>query len=104
MDFCNVRKWFPLLLLFVCSAGAAFAQTADVASELLQLKQKVAEAQMAGDNAWVLTSAAFVLMMTAPGLMLFYGGLVRSKNVLSIFVQCFYLMALVSILWLLFGY
>ena len=57
-----------------------------------------------GDTAWVLTSAALVLMMTAPGLALFYGGLVRSKNVLSVLMQSFILMAVVSVQWVLFGY
>ncbi|MFN8543509.1 MAG: ammonium transporter [Candidatus Binatia bacterium] len=57
-----------------------------------------------GDTAWVLTSAALVLMMTAPGLALFYGGLVRGKNVLSILMQSFFLMAVVSVQWVLFGY
>ncbi len=57
-----------------------------------------------GDNAWVLTSSALVLMMTAPGLILFYGGLVRSKNVLSTMMHSLILMALVSMLWMVFGY
>ncbi|MGH7915169.1 MAG: ammonium transporter [Candidatus Binataceae bacterium] len=57
-----------------------------------------------GDTAWVLTSAALVLLMTAPGLALFYGGMVRRKNVLAILMQSFILAALVSIQWLLFGY
>jgi len=58
----------------------------------------------AGDTAWVLTSSALVLMMTAPGLALFYGGLVRRKNVLAVLMQSFMLAALVSIQWILFGY
>ena len=57
-----------------------------------------------GDNAWVLVSAALVLMMTAPGLILFYGGLVRSKNVLATMMHSLILMALVSTLWMVFGY
>lgn len=57
-----------------------------------------------GDTAWLLTSTALVLFMTIPGLSLFYGGLVRSKNVLSILMQCFTITCLVSILWLVFGY
>ena len=57
-----------------------------------------------GDNAWVLASAALVLMMTAPGLILFYGGLVRSKNVLATMMHSLILMALVSALWMIFGY
>jgi Amt family ammonium transporter len=58
----------------------------------------------AGDNAWVLASAALVLMMTAPGLILFYGGLVRRKNVLGTMMQSLVLMALVSGLWMVYGY
>jgi Amt family ammonium transporter len=57
-----------------------------------------------GDTAWMLTSSALVLFMTIPGLSLFYAGLVRSKNVLSVMMQCFAICSLVSILWLLYGY
>ncbi len=57
-----------------------------------------------GDNAWVLVSAALVLMMTAPGLILFYGGLVRQKNVLATMMHSLVLMGLVSVLWVMFGY
>ena len=57
-----------------------------------------------GDTAWMLVSVALVLFMTIPGLALFYGGLVRSKNVLSILMQCFALTALITILWVFFGY
>jgi len=57
-----------------------------------------------GDNAWLLASSALVLMMTAPGLILFYGGLVRTKNVLSTMMHSLILMALMSALWMVFGY
>lgn len=57
-----------------------------------------------GDTAWLLTSTALVLFMTIPGLSLFYAGLVRSKNVLSVLMQCFTITCLISILWLVFGY
>jgi Amt family ammonium transporter len=57
-----------------------------------------------GDNAWMLVSTALVLMMTAPGLILFYGGLVRSKNVLATMMHSLILMGLVSVLWVVFGY
>lgn len=59
---------------------------------------------VAGDTAWMLISSALVLMMTGPGLALFYGGLVRRKNVLSTMMHCFVLMGVVSILWALIGY
>src|SRR5881296_4639185 len=57
-----------------------------------------------GHNAWMMTCAALVLFMTLPGLALFYGGLVRAKNVLSVLAQCLGITGLVAILWWLFGY
>jgi ammonium transporter, Amt family len=57
-----------------------------------------------GDTAWILTSTALVLFMTLPGLALFYGGLVRAKNVLSVLMQCFVIACAVSVLWVLYGY
>ena len=57
-----------------------------------------------GDNAWMLTSTVLVLLMTIPGLALFYGGLVRSKNMLSVLAQVFYTVCVVCILWALYGY
>ena len=61
-------------------------------------------AQSAGDNAWMLTSAALVLMMTAPGLALFYGGLVRRKNALSSMMHSFICMAIITVIWAVYGY
>ncbi len=63
-----------------------------------------AETHDSGDTAWILTSTALVLFMTLPGLALFYGGLVRAKNVLSVLVQCFTIACVVSILWVIYGY
>src|SRR6201982_4335802 len=57
-----------------------------------------------GDNAWMLTSTVLVLLMTLPGLSLFYGGLVRSKNMLSVLMQVFYTVCIVTIIWALYGY
>lgn len=57
-----------------------------------------------GDTAWILTSTALVLFMTLPGLALFYGGLVRAKNVLSVLMQCFVIACIVSVLWVVYGY
>ncbi len=74
-----------------------------VNDKLKELDQKVAAAQYSADNAWMLVSAALVLMMTGPGLALFYGGLVRQKNVLAIMMQSFALMALITVLWALVG-
>jgi Amt family ammonium transporter len=57
-----------------------------------------------GDTSWILTSTALVLFMTLPGLALFYGGLVRSKNVLSVLMQCFTIACLISVCWVVYGY
>src|SRR6266576_2947889 len=72
--------------------------------KLTQLDKDVKAAQSAGDNAWMLVSAALVLMMTGPGLALFYGGLVRRKNVLGTMMQSFILMAVVTVIWAVYGY
>jgi Amt family ammonium transporter len=71
---------------------------------LAALETATRSAQSAGDNAWMLISAALVLMMTGPGLALFYGGLVRRKNVLGTMMQSFILMAVVTVLWAVVGY
>jgi len=75
-----------------------------VTDKLKDLDQRVTAAQSAGDNAWMLVSAALVLMMTGPGLALFYGGLVRRKNTLAIMMQSFAMMGLITVLWALVGY
>jgi ammonium transporter, Amt family len=72
--------------------------------KLAQLDRRVTAAQSSADNAWMLVSAALVLMMTGPGLALFYGGLVRRKNTLAIMMQSFMLMAVITVLWALVGY
>ena len=84
-----MKRWLsglPLLL----AAGAACAQDTPTLS--------------AGDTAWMLTATALVLFMTIPGLALFYGGLVRAKNVLSVLMQCFAITALVTVIWVVYGY
>jgi Amt family ammonium transporter len=88
------------LAVSLCFTGAAFAQEDKIAA----LDSAVKSAQSAGDNAWMLVSAALVLMMTGPGLALFYGGLVRKKNVLGTMMQSFIMMALITVLWALVGY
>jgi len=75
-----------------------------VNDKLTQLDKDVKAAQSSADNAWMLVSAALVLMMTGPGLALFYGGLVRRKNTLAIMMQSFALMALITVMWALVGY
>ena len=84
----------------------AFLLTAatDVGARLAALEKSVASAQSAGDNAWMLMSAALVLMMTGPGLALFYGGLVRRKNVLGTMMHSFFMMALITVIWAFVGY
>ena len=69
-----------------------FAQT------LEDVAAKADEAALAGHNAWMLTSCALVLFMTAPGLAMFYGGLVRKKNVLGVMMQCLFLMGLMTVI------
>ena len=86
------------------AADANLAQLEQRVARIEALQQPAASPVNTGDNAWVLVSAALVLMMTAPGLILFYGGLVRSKNVLATMMHSLILMALVSALWMVFGY
>jgi len=74
------------------------------AQRIAALEQQTAQAQSSADNSWMLTSSALVLMMTGPGLALFYGGLVRKKNVLSTMLQSFAMMAVISVLWAICGY
>ena len=104
--FSRCTRYTQFLTLMALSAGVSLAQSTppDIAKKLDDLDKAVKNAQMAGDNAWMLTSAALVLMMTGPGLALFYGGLVRKKNVLGTMMHSFILMATVSILWALVGY
>jgi len=100
------RKWLLVLsvlilasLAFVVAAGPALADTAAPAA----VAKAATSAVDTGDTAWMLVSTALVMLMT-PGLAFFYGGLVRRKNVLSIMMQCFILMSVISIQWVLFGY
>ena len=76
----------------------------DLNTRLTAIENATKSAQSAGDNAWMLTSAALVLMMTGPGLALFYGGLVRRKNVLSTMMHSFIMMAIVTVIWAIYGY
>ncbi|WP_213575340.1 ammonium transporter [Stutzerimonas kunmingensis] len=86
----TLRKFAGLgALLSLISPGLALAQEATLDS---------------GDTAWMLTATALVLFMTIPGLVLFYGGMVRSKNILSVMMQCFAVTGLMSILWMVYGY
>ncbi len=90
----------------VCAQNAAAVpgSASDMNTRLARVEQQAADAKSSADNAWMLTSAALVLMMTGPGLALFYGGLVRKKNVLGTMMQSFALMAVITVLWGLFSY
>ncbi len=89
-----------VLPLWVHAQSAGAGSAADIAA----LKQAVADAKMSADNSWMLVSAALVLMMTGPGLALFYSGLVRKKNVLGTMMQSFAMMAVISVTWALASY
>ena len=80
------------------------AQTPSVEERLTKAEAAVAGAQLSGDNAWMLVCCALVLMMTGPGLALFYGGLVRKKNVLATMMQSFIMMAVITVVWAVVGY
>src|SRR5664280_1274590 len=93
-------------LVYSKTKAACFALALSLLSE--KLKEKLFEKGVlkmnSGDTAWVLMSTALVLLMTIPGLAFFYGGLVRRKNVLSILMQCFIILCVISLQWVLFGY
>jgi Amt family ammonium transporter len=114
---CGIKLLFLSALLAIPTY--ALAQTAASApatqAQITALQQAVdankaaaaaaaASAQSAGDNAWMLVSSALVLLMTGPGLALFYGGLVRKKNILATMMQSFTMMCLVTVLWAIVGY
>jgi len=89
------RNIILTIILSMLSVPVLFAKTAVVAT---------APVVSAGDTAWMIVATAFVLLMTIPGLALFYGGLVRRKNVLNVFMQCFIITAAISIEWVVCGY
>jgi Amt family ammonium transporter len=91
---------FTPLNLLAQNSSAPDAQSKRIAA----LEQQAADAKSSADNAWMLTSSALVLMMTGPGLALFYGGLVRKKNVLGTMMQSFAMMAVITVLWAIVGY
>ncbi len=109
------KRWsyVALSILFLLLAGYAFAQPEIIrdSESMNPTEQRIArlEAQLeasegAADNSWILVCSALVLMMTGPGLALFYGGLVRKKNVLSTMMQSFTLMAVVTVVWAIVGF
>ena len=109
--FCTFLLLLFSLITFSLPLAAQTNPTAQTAAtapatqaQIAALQQAVQNAQSAGDNAWMLTSAALVLLMTGPGLALFYGGLVRRKNILGTMMQSFAMMCLVTIIWAICGY
>jgi Amt family ammonium transporter len=100
-----MNQFKKLGAILVLTASAAFAQAnGDLTTRFAAMEAATKSAQSAGDNAWMLVSSALVLMMTAPGLALFYGGLVRRKNVLATMMHSFILMAVVTVIWAVVGY
>jgi ammonium transporter, Amt family len=113
-----LARWLLFLLIFLLVAQFAVSQavagtsgfnseaspSAASTDRLAKLEQQTADAKSSADNAWMLVSSALVLMMTGPGLALFYGGLVRKKNVLATMMQSFAMMAIVTVLWALVEY
>jgi Amt family ammonium transporter len=121
-----ILRWGVLLLLFSCCCPLKLAaQTGGMAPQanpttnssaapgtapentnarLAAVEQAAADAKSSADNAWMLTSSALVLLMTGPGLALFYGGLVRKKNVLGTMIQSFAMMAVITVVWAIVGY
>ena len=85
-------------------AEAPIAPPAAVAAEAAPAEAAPAPVANKGDNAWLMVSAAFVILMSIPGLALFYGGLVRAKNMLSVLLQVLAVFSLISVLWVLYGY
>ncbi len=92
-----------LAVLLLAAIDASFAQ--DAPEAIAQVAEEAAAPKLdSGDTAWMLTSTALVLLMTIPGLALFYGGMVRKKNVLSVVMQSFAITCLITIVWLVAGY
>jgi Amt family ammonium transporter len=88
--------------MMIRTMKSAFLTTA-LACPALALAQETPQLS-AGDTAWMLTATALVLFMTVPGLFLFYAGMVRSKNVLSVMMQCFAITSMITVLWMIYGY
>ena len=114
-----VRRFALVLCLLCCSPAVLLAQQPPELAQtpvatfvapsiqvdrLAAVERAAADAKSSADNAWMLLSAALVLLMTGPGLALFYGGLVRKKNVLGTMMQSFAMMAVITVLWALVGY
>src|ERR1035437_2399644 len=90
----TTKYFISILALLFAGIVPAMAQGAATAAPVIS----------AGNTAWIIVASGLVLLMTIPGLALFYGGLVRQKNVLNIFMQCFIAMAIITVQWVTFGY
>jgi Amt family ammonium transporter len=99
-----VHKLLPFALVFAFAGSLAAQVPASSTPTIAQLQQQIADAKGSADNAWMLVCSALVLLMTGPGLALFYGGLVRKKNVLATMMQSFAMMALITVVWAIIGY
>ena len=91
----------PVAAVVADAAAPAAAPAADAAAPAAATPAPVPDK---GDNAWVMVCAAMVILMSIPGLALFYGGLVRAKNMLSVLMQVFTVFSLISVLWVVYGY
>ena len=104
-SYFQVSRLDPQFSLFPALASGAAPRIGTAAhapatqAQVAALQQAIQNAQSSADNAWMLISAALVLLMTGPGLALFYGGLVRRKNILGTMMQSFAMMGLVTIIW-----
>ncbi len=108
-NFKKKRFSYPLIgtliLILLISGVSSLMLTYDVFADQHETTEVAAESSLdSGDTAWMLTSTALVLFMTIPGLALFYGGLVRVQNVLSVLMQCFALTGIITIIWIVCGY
>ena len=103
-----MKKSLPAISLglgLMAAATSAFAQeAAPAAAAAVEAAAEAAPALDSGDTAWMLTSTMLVILMTIPGLALFYGGLVRSKNMLSVLAQVFVIFSLITVLWAIYGF
>ena len=104
LAFAQAPASAPAAPVQAATASDTQAQISALQQALKANQAAAASAQSAGDNAWMLVSAALVLLMTGPGLALFYGGLVRRKNILGTMMQSFAMMCLITILWAIVGY
>ncbi|MDP4210010.1 MAG: ammonium transporter [Bacteroidota bacterium] len=105
----KITKYIVMPLLVAAALPTSlWAQTADslkvVTAAAPAIAAKVTPTVDAGDTAWMIVATALVMLMTIPGLALFYGGLVRRKNVLNVLMQCFIITAIISLEWIAFGY